>query len=207
MRMKNPSPNPPQADQGPPKSVAGVHRRRFLKGGLATAPIIASLASRPVLGAVSCTTASGSTSVNPSGNLGRFQTCNGVAPRTWTTTASWPGGYVSGVQTSGFTQKASSHGGPQPTLFHSGTTGFAGSLMGQRTMLQVLSLGDGGTNGLAKYCAAALLNALNGRTPVLSPAQVRNMWNDYVNRGYYEPTAGIRWNAAQIVTYINSTIG
>ena len=32
------------------------------------------------------------------------------------------------------------------------------------------------------------------------------MWNDLVNRGYYEPTAGIRWGAAEIVAYIKTTI-
>ena len=35
---------------------------------------------------------------------------------------------------------------------------------------------------------------------------VRAMWNDLMNRGYYEPTAGIRWGAAEIVAYIKTTI-
>jgi len=80
-------------------------------------------------------------------------------------------------------------------------------LMGAKTLLEVLQMGEAGTNGLAKHCAAALLNAAAGRTPVLSQTQVRNMWNDYNRLGYFEPTAGIRWNATQIVTYIKSTIG
>jgi hypothetical protein len=32
------------------------------------------------------------------------------------------------------------------------------------------------------------------------------MWNDLVHRGYYEPTAGVRWAANEITTYIKTTI-
>jgi len=55
--------------------------------------------------------------------------------------------------------------------------------------------------------AAALLNARSGRTPVLTEATVRNMWNDLINRGYFEPTAGVRWGATQIISYIRTTMG
>ena len=95
---------------------------------------------------------------------------------------------------------------PQPTKFHSGATGFGGTIMGNRTLHQVLQLGDGGAYGVAKYCATALLNAAAGRTPVLTETRVRNIWNEYINRGYFEPTAGVRWDSTQIVTYIKSTI-
>lgn len=61
-------------------------------------------------------------------------------------------------------------------------------------------------DSLGRYIVAALLNARSGRTPMLTEMQVRNMWNDLVNRGYYEPTAGIRWSASQIVAYLKTTI-
>jgi hypothetical protein len=32
------------------------------------------------------------------------------------------------------------------------------------------------------------------------------MWNDCISKGYYEPTAGAQWGAAQIITYIKSTL-
>jgi hypothetical protein len=32
------------------------------------------------------------------------------------------------------------------------------------------------------------------------------MWNDLISLGYFEPTAGVRWNADQIVTYLRSTV-
>ena len=43
--------------------------------------------------------------------------------------------------------------------------------------------------------------------PVLSETTVRSMWNSYLAKGYYEPTAGIHWGAPQIVAYIKSTMG
>jgi hypothetical protein len=33
------------------------------------------------------------------------------------------------------------------------------------------------------------------------------MWNSYLAAGYYEPTAGVRWGAPQIVAYIQTTMG
>ena len=67
---------------------------------------------------------------------------------------------------------------------------------------------DGATKSVGRYCAAALLNARTNRTPVLTEATVRNIWNAYVSaKGYYEPTAGVQWGATQIVAYIKSTMG
>lgn len=70
-------------------------------------------------------------------------------------------------------------------------------------MLEVLDINEGGLNvgGLGRYIVAALLNARSGRTPVLTEAGVRAMWNDLINQGYYEPAPGIRWTSAEIITY------
>ena len=98
---------------------------------------------------------------------------------------------------------------PDATLYHCPVTGFGGRVFGQRTMMNVLGMTDGGTNvnSLGRYMVAALLNACSGRTPVLGEDGVRDMWNDLVNRGYYEPSAGIRWDAADIVSYLRTTMG
>jgi hypothetical protein len=74
------------------------------------------------------------------------------------------------------------------------------------SMLDVIAA-DSSAAGLGRYVTAALLNARAGRTPVLDEFGVRSMWNDVVNRGYYEPTAGIQWGPAQIVAYIRTTMG
>jgi len=74
-------------------------------------------------------------------------------------------------------------------------------------MLEVIDIiGGSGLNSLGRYIVAGLLNARAGRTPMLSESVVRNMWNDLISRGYYEPTAGIRWTAPDIVAYIKTTI-
>ncbi|HEX6792726.1 MAG TPA: hypothetical protein VF304_02645 [Casimicrobiaceae bacterium] len=74
-------------------------------------------------------------------------------------------------------------------------------------MLDVIASGGSQMSGIGPYMAAALLNARSGRTPVLTEATVRNMWNDLINRGYFEPTAGVRWGATQIIAYIRTTMG
>jgi hypothetical protein len=95
----------------------------------------------------------------------------------------------------------------KPTRYHCPTTGFAGKVFGTRTMLEVIDVAQGGLDGVGRYMVAALLNARSGRTPVLDETAVRTMWNDLVNHGYYEPTAGIKWTGAEIIAYLQSTMG
>jgi hypothetical protein len=73
----------------------------------------------------------------------------------------------------------------------------------------VIDVGESGSGvtSLGRYIVAAMLNACSGRTPVLSQAAVRAMWNDMVNLGYYEPTGGIRWGAREIISYLKTTMG
>jgi hypothetical protein len=75
-------------------------------------------------------------------------------------------------------------------------------------MLEVLQqAAGGGTYGnLGRYVVAALLNAAAGRTPFLPDTTIRRMWNDLLRKGYFEPTAGVRWGAAEITTYLRSTM-
>lgn len=95
-----------------------------------------------------------------------------------------------------------------PTRFHSTTTGLGGTVFGNHSMLQVLqqTAGGGGYATVGRYIAAALLNAAAGKTPYLPATAIRKMWNDLLSFGYFEPTAGVRWNADQIVTYLRSTM-
>jgi hypothetical protein len=93
------------------------------------------------------------------------------------------------------------------TPYHCQTTGLGGHVFAGKSMIEVIDLlQSGGLNSLGRYIVAGLLNARSGRTPMLSETYVRAMWNDLINRGYYEPTAGIRWGAAEIVSYIKTTI-
>jgi hypothetical protein len=98
-------------------------------------------------------------------------------------------------------------GGHQATKYHSSITGFNGTQFGSNTMLQVMQSGaSSGYTGVGCYIAAALLNAKQGLTPMLSETGVRDMWNEYVSKGYYEPSAGIMWYPDQIITYLQTTM-
>ena len=118
-------------------------------------------------------------------------------------------GYTTGTTTTSTSSSSAYSGGSygSATPFHCSTTGLGGHVFANRSMIEVIDLmQSGGLNSLGRYIVAALLNARSGRTPMLSETNVRAMWNDLVNRGYYEPTAGIRWGATEIVAYIKTTI-
>ena len=225
-------------------------RRKLLRGGIAAAPVLMTVASRPVLGQVACT-ASAITSINMQSSINHNCTItSGLSPEKWKALAAqWPSpyagttaaattttttavtkpttmnhnqllqqqlaaaaGYTTGTRTTTTTSTSSSgaySGGSygSATPFHCSTTGLGGHVFANRSMIEVIDMmQSGGLNSLGRYIVAALLNARSGRTPMLSETNVRAMWNDLVNRGYYEPTAGIRWGATEIVAYIKTTI-
>lgn len=57
----------------------------------------------------------------------------------------------------------------------------------------------------AKYCSAAYLNAKSGKCNVMTDIEVKDMWYSVKNRGYYEPTAGIKWYESDCVVYLKTT--
>lgn len=181
-----------------------VRRRRLLQGGLAAAPVVLTLFSRPALGGVGleCKTPSGFLSGNVSQH-GNPTFCSGLTPGYWKQSqhfANWRPPY--------YPTDVSGSGGHHATKFHSATTGFNGSQFGSETMLVVLGTGGnaGGFTALGRHITAALLNAAAGLTPVLTQTQVRNIWNEYVSKGYFEPSAGIQWGPDQIVAYLLTTM-
>jgi len=117
--------------------------------------------------------------------------------------------YTTPTSPSTSTQTTALGATPGATLYHCPTTGLGGRVFGNRTMINVIGMAGSGGNldSLGRYIVAALLNARAGRTPVLDEGGVRNMWNDLVHRGYFEPTAGVRWSAPEIVAYLKTTMG
>jgi hypothetical protein len=199
--------DPSDKSETPPAITSGV-RRRLLRGGLSAAPVLMTVASRPVLGQTTCLAASASVgSVPSSGQRTAAATCSGLSPQQWKAQATrWPRPYVGAVPQSGDARALVSQ---TPTAFHCPTTGLAGYVFSDRSMLAVIEVNEGGqgVTALGRYVVAALLNARAGRTPVLSETTVRAMWNDVINRGYFEPTAGVRWGPTEIVQYIKTTMG
>ena len=206
--MPDPTDTPSSAE---PQSSAGrelkASRRRLLQGGLAAAPVLMTLVSRPVL-ARQCTSPSGFVSANAS-TAGRGVNCTGHTPEHWANPlnfSQWPAGYVAVHVPSG----------PQPTRFGPPQGAFANSpYNGNPTLLDVLNIAatphNAATDNVARYVVAALLNAAANLTPVLSISIVKDIWGEYGATGYgtlgtFSPSAGAHWNAIEIVEYLLTTM-
>jgi hypothetical protein len=178
----------PSPSGGDPKAS----RRRLLQGGLAAAPVLMTLVSRPVL-AVQCTTPSGYVSLNAS-TAGRGVNCTGHTPAYWANPVNfsqWPPGFIPQVP-------------PGPlTRFNAQ---FEPDLPMNPTLLAVLGFTGSPTNDVARYVSAALLNAAAGLTPVLSAQTVKHIWSEFATVGHFSPSSGASWNASEIIEYLLTTM-
>lgn len=171
-----------------PYGPVNESRRRFGKSGLAVSGVIATLASRPVLGCEVCQSPSGFLSGNLSTH-GPAPVCAGRSPGYWKNHTNWPIPHRS-------TCKFSS-------VF---TCGF-GSPYASVTMLTLLSHQSYDTNNLGMHLVAAYLNAMAGWTPFLTVERIKSMFSEWQMTGYFSPTAGVKWDAYQIVDYLQKTQG
>lgn len=204
-------------------------RRRFTKSGAVVSGVLLTVASRPSMGGGwggggwggggkggwVCKTPSGFLSANLSQH-GKSQTCSGRTPGYWGTNCDsshpWPTPYKIGTCTNTkYQQQWTSWSTTGATMYKDLNLGFHctgfGSGYLKYSMLQTILLsGWGDPYQLGAHCVAALLNARMGWTPVLTETMVRNMFNEYASKGYFEPTAGVKWYPADIVTYLQSTM-
>jgi hypothetical protein len=198
-------------------------RRRLAKGGLAAPVVLATLASKPVLGTENIPyhcTISGKLSGNTSSH---HDTTNcqtlGYSPGYWKNHSSWPAPMMS------YSPAAGACVGSSPnvnqlfrTFFadvfrcNNGVVGDASSGIKPATLLQVLNTG-GGLNdtailALGRAAVASRLNALlfAGTYP-LTPQKVTDMFNAVCNGGSYQVNATTYWNASQVKTYFESLYG
>ena len=172
-----------------PKAAALIARRRLLRGGLGIAPVLLASAPRSVMATGgNCVPASSFTSLNASGPE-QWKTCSGHKPYYWKTCDKtyWPANCATSV---GF------------------DTLFGGGRYPNKTMLNMLDLGETGQDGLAKHCVAALLNARKGMTPtsVLDETKIKDVWNSCANQSYYTPTAGVQWGPDSCIVWLKSTM-
>lgn len=199
--------------------------RRKLTGAAIGASAIFTLASRPVLAGTACVTPSGHASATHLSHHGSLPTCTGKSPGYWKKEdRPWPSPYLPGSCSTFCLQPQNWTGG---TLFHSvfmkptnGQNAFLADLDNNPatpktslSMKQVLTMNDGGNPwgltdqaNLGAHIVAALLNAASGRTSVVLPEpKVIGMWTEWATKGYFTPTAGVKWYAADIVDYIVTT--
>jgi hypothetical protein len=201
-----------QPESSPLKNGTDQSRRRFTQSGLAVSGVILTLASRPVLAEV-CASPSGFQSLNATANPGVSHTgkhqgvCTGRSASFWMDNpGSWPAGYVSGKsqnENEGVSNKRSASSGKTGTLFRDAfrTTS---SLYSKYTLLEVLQMKND-PHQLGAHLVSALLNAAAGLTPVLSTEKVITICHEYDQKGFFEPSAGIRWYPIDIVFYLKST--
>lgn len=204
-----------------PPATAKDSRRRLLRGGLAAAPALLTLVNGSVM-AQACTTSSAFGSAGSQHNRAMAR-CNGARPDTWSRDSAakdWPAPVAVpdttktldtsvAVATDAKSDKLASPStlkDGEVTTESSKTVKVAGTTFdsvfgrqggyGDKTLTEVLRLNsNSGRDGLARHLVAAYLNALKGLTPreVLDVPTIKNIWTSFVARGYYEPTAGIRW--------------
>lgn len=212
----------PQGATSPAQSV-NESRRRFGKSGVAASGVILTLASRPVLAGWECLSPSGFQSGNLSTHV-RPPLCEGRTPGYWQAKKGWPSPYTTGTCTN--TKNPSSNdpvdwknGTPFSGTFNCGGYGamYQSACLPVRnapckptnplSLMQILLLGGKDDHyQLGAHIVAALLNAKMGWTPVLSVQAVKDMFNEWAAKGYYEPSASVKWSAADIVTYLKTTM-
>jgi len=212
----------PSQDATAPAQSVNESRRRFGKSGLAASGVILTLASRPVLGCV-CQSPSGFQSGNVSTH-GTPPPCSGRTPGYWQApNKDWPGPYEIGTCNS--KHPSSNHpldwtkGTPFCNVFNCSNNGarYESACLPAKqgpcqqtsplSLMQVLLLdGSHDPYQLGAHIVAALLNASAGLTPVLTEQAVKTMFNEWAAKGYYEPSAGVKWYAEDIVTYLKTTM-
>jgi hypothetical protein len=181
-------------DPGPQSGIAPIPpsgpvpgRRRLLTGGLSATGVVLTLASRPVLGNVTCQdpSAYGSVSVASQETRQAIPTTNPLSITDWGTAApaTWPV--------------------PQSTLF---SAKFPGGV--ETTMLALLQ-DTASTRRLERYVIASFLNIKANRIPrtCLNAPELKEMWNAVKLGGLYRPNT-LRWDSEAVIRYLqNNTVG
>jgi hypothetical protein len=190
-----PEPTDKPSSTEPSSSASGdprAGRRRLLQGALASAPVLMTLVSRPVL-AQQCTTPSGFVSANAS-TAGRGVVCTGRTADYWKNTSAWTSSWPSPSY--------------QPTTLFDSVFAHNSTYYPGRTLRDVLDpqvVGAGSPNDVARAIVAALLNAQAGYTPPLSVTAVKGIWSEFITTGSFSPSSGVHWNANDIIAYLQTT--
>src|SRR4029079_1469624 len=185
-----------------PKALRNEARRRMLRGGLGTTPLLLTLVSRPVLGQVACFSPSGFVSM-PTSAHGTPKTCIGRTPGYWKQDQKFPD-----WPTPPYYPVATTGPGAKPATTFNSVFGTPSPYTNSQTFLDVLRTEDQGYSGpphdVARHCVAELLNIQKGWVTVLTKTKLINIWRQYISTGggtvgYFEPMAGVQWHHAEIV--------
>lgn len=182
---------------------SGESRRRFATSGLAVSGIILTLASRPVLGDTFCLSPSGFISGNTSqhGNCPIPVALSAVkyyARSDVTLISAFPHSLPDASYNSRLLSDMLTTPWPEPRAARGNARVSAPSNPPlQNPPLQ--------TQELLKHLVIALLRARGGATPFLTVSTIQSMLYEWQASGTFAPTAGVIWNASQLIEYLKLT--
>ena len=183
----------PDADPGPtdPATLTprGAARRRFTRAGVAASGVLLTLQSQPGMACEVCTTPSGYLSGGLQSFRGAKPVCAGRNARYWAS-HSWPTGCSKeALFTKVFACDASTS-----------------KSYGSSSQLAIIQGKSWDTYSIGKLLMASYLNVRAGISTFQTIPMLQKIWSEYQSKGYYTPTAGVRWNAAQIANYLQRTM-
>jgi hypothetical protein len=173
-------------------SAEGLARRRFGKAGIGASGVLLTLVSQPGMASGVCKAPSGSLSGGLISHKGPAVACTGKSPGYWKNHSSWP----SSCSTSAKFNSVFYCAGLNQNSYGAAKT----------TLKLILSHQSFDSSNLGMHMCATYLNIQSGRIGFLTVAELQKIWYDWQRYGYYAPTAGVKWNAAQIVMYLTTTM-
>jgi hypothetical protein len=177
-------------------SAKGKARRRWVKAGAGTTGVLMTLYSQPGMACTYCGISPSAAisaigqnkAVGTLSHRGPAAVCNGLPPNMWSSTTRWPSSC-------------------QPNdAFYKYFSCSRGSAYAALTCKAVIDGASCDSSSMAKYMMAAYLNVVSGRVNFITVEALQSCWNEWVSKGYYEPMAGQRWYANDIVGYLAGTM-
>ena len=180
-------------DIGEPAKPPDKSRRSFSKSGLVASGVLLTLSSRPVLGASVCVSPSGFISGNTSTH-GDLPVCAGVSAESYwlgiirntNLDVQFSAMFPSVSNTAFYKNKLLSFIMTTPWPYH------------PQSPFEP-------TPTLLKHLVVAILNARSGKTPFLTEATIKSIFDEWRASGRFSPTAGVTWEASQIINYLSQT--
>lgn len=193
-------------------SAKGAARRRFTRAGTAASGVLLTLHSQPGMAALICAGPSGHQSSLVSARPNDPGACAGRSPGYWKNVEDGPttGKPGKGPQTP-LPNKQWPAGATADTLFRTVfgcTPGMAQTYGSDSCTLDWIMGTNAGwdQHNLGSHMVATYLNILAGFIGFLTVPKLVNIWNELRDYGHFTPTAGVQWDAEQVVAYLKGTM-
>ncbi|WP_431475799.1 hypothetical protein [Massilia eburnea] len=206
-------------------SAKGAARRRFTRAGAAASGVLLTLHSQPGMAAVVCAGPSGFQSGLVSARPNDPGACAGKSPGAWKNTDPAPDSSSTGKGGKGGGKGGGKNPTPSPLpdkVWPAGalpTDKFRSmftcnlemnSTYGADICTLDYILGNDATFDqykLGAHLVAAYLNVLAGLSGFQTVPMLQNIWKELRDTGHFSPTAGVQWDAQQVVDYLSGTMG